>query len=382
MSALTNGSWLARRGGIDVDQVRAAAGAVVEPEIGRPLAELGLLGEISAGAGGRVRVAVALVVRDHPSAELLRHTVSAAASGVHGVRRVEVEFSGLGARARVELVDKLRSGTRPVTATPRIYAVASGKGGVGKSTVTANLAVALAAAGQRVGVLDADVWGYSVPQLFGARHNPLALGGLMLPVRAHGVALMSTGFFVSEDQPVVWRGPMLHKALQQFLSDVYWGELDVLLLDLPPGTGDITLSLLELVPDAALLAVTTPQRAARTVASRVTRMAREAGMPVAGVVENMTAALCAGCGSATALFGSGGGATLAEQTGAPLLGQIPLDIELRDAGDRGIPVVAAAPTAASAVELARIASALPMARRSLLRRSLPLFVTTPARRNP
>jgi ATP-binding protein involved in chromosome partitioning len=169
---------------------------------------------------------------------------------------------------------------------------------------------------------------------------------------------------------------MLHKALQQFLSDVYWGELDVLLLDLPPGTGDITLSLLELLPDAALLPVTTPQLAARTVASRVARMAREADMPVAGVVENMTAAVCAGCGTTTALFGSGGGATLAEQTGAPLLGQIPLDIELRDAGDRGVPVVAASPTAASAVELTRIAGSLPTARRSLFRRPLPLFVST------
>ena len=380
-SAPANGSWtqrlLARSGGVDSDLVRAAVGAVVEPEISRPLGELGLLGGVSVGPGGRVSVQVALITRDHPSADLLRSTVSAAASGVDGVRRVEVEFSGLGERARVELVDKLRGGTRPVAATPRIYAVASGKGGVGKSTVTANLAVALATAGQRVGVLDADVWGYSVPQLFGVRRAPVALGGLMLPVRAHGVALMSTGFFVAEDTPIVWRGPMLHKALQQFLSDVYWGELDVLLLDLPPGTGDITLSLLELVPDAALLAVTTPQLAARTVASRVARMAREADMPVAGVVENMTAAVCAGCGDTTALFGSGGGATLAEQTGAPLLGQIPLDIELRDAGDRGIPVVTASPTAASAVELARIANALPTARRSLLRRPLPLFVSTP-----
>jgi ATP-binding protein involved in chromosome partitioning len=385
MTDPANNSWaqrlLTKRAGVDLDRVRAAVGAVLEPEIGRPLAELGLLGEVCAGVGGRVRVLVALVTRDHPSADLLRTAVGAAASGVDGVRRVDVEFSGLGERARVELVDKLRGGTRPVGATPRIYAVASGKGGVGKSTVTANLAVALAAAGQRVGVLDADVWGYSMPQLFGVRRAPVALGGLMLPVRAHGVALMSTGFFVAEDTPIVWRGPMLHKALQQFLSDVYWGELDVLLLDLPPGTGDITLSLLELVPDAALLAVTTPQLAARTVASRVARMARDSDMPVAGVVENMTVAVCAGCGDTIALFGSGGGATLAEQIGAPLLGQIPLDIELRDAGDRGVPVVAASPTAASAVELARIASSLPMARRSLLRRSLPLFVSTPASRH-
>lgn len=363
------------RRGVDLDRVRAVVGAVLEPEIGRPLAELRLLGEISVGLGGRVRVPIALITGDHPSADLLRSTVAAAASGVAGVRRVEVEFSRLPERARVELAEQLRRSTRPVSATPRIYAVASGKGGVGKSTITANLAVALAAAGQRVGVLDADVWGYSVPHLFGIRRNPIALGGLMLPVHAHGVALMSTGLFVAEETPVLWRGPMLHKALQQFLTDVYWGELDVLLLDLPPGTGDITLSLLELLPDAALLAVTTPQLAARTVASRVASMAREAGMPVAGVVENMTTAVCAGCGEMTALFGAGGGAALAAQTGAPLLGQIPLDIELREAGDRGIPVVAVSPTAGSARELTRIAAALPVARRSLLRRALPLFVT-------
>jgi ATP-binding protein involved in chromosome partitioning len=365
-----------RGSGVDLDRIRTAVGAVLEPEIGRPLSELGLLGEISAGFGGRVRVPVALITRDHPSAELLGSTVTAAASTVAGMRRVEVELTRLPERARVELAEKLRAGTRPVTATPRIYAVASGKGGVGKSTITANLAVAMAASGQRVGVLDADVWGYSIPHLFGIRRNPIALGGVMLSLRAQGVALMSTGFLVTDDQPVLWRGPMLHKALAQFLTDVYWGELDVLLLDLPPGTGDITLSLLELVPDAALLAVTTPQLAARTVTSRVARMAREAGMPVAGVVENMTAAVCAGCGEATALFGSGGGAALAEQAGAPLLGQIPLDLELRAAGDRGLPVVAAAPTAASARELIRVAAALPAVRRSLLRRTLPLFVTS------
>ncbi|HEY3896932.1 MAG TPA: Mrp/NBP35 family ATP-binding protein [Pseudonocardiaceae bacterium] len=369
---------LGRGGAPDLDQVQAAVGAVLEPEIGRTLAELGLLGEVSAGLGGRVRVPITLIVRDHPSVDLLRSTVAAAVRAVPGVRRVEVEFNTLGQRARVELVEMLRTGTRPVTASPRIYAVASGKGGVGKSTITVNLAVALAATGQRVGVLDADVWGYSIPQLFGIRRTPVALGGLMLPVRAHGVALMSTGFFVAEETPVVWRGPMLHKALQQFLSDVYWGELDVLLLDLPPGTGDVTLSLLELVPDTALLAVTTPQPAARTVASRVARMAREAGMPVAGVVENMTAAVCPGCGQATALFGSGGGATLAAQTGAPLLGQVPLDIALRDAGDRGVPVTLASPAAPSALELARIAATLPAVRRSLLGRSLPLFVSSSA----
>jgi ATP-binding protein involved in chromosome partitioning len=245
-----------------------------------------------------------------------------------------------------------------------VYAVASGKGGVGKSTVTANLAVALAASGKRVGVLDADVWGYSIPGLFGVCENPRVVDGRMVPLRAHGVALMSVGFLVPEGAPVMWRGPMLHKALEQFLLDVAWGELDVLLLDLPPGTGDIQLSLLELLPSAALLAVTTPQPAAQAVAARVVTMARDAGLSIAGVVENMTGEL----------FGSGGGSRLAEAAGVPLLGQVPLDRAARLAGDGGIPVVFRDPDAASAVALAGVAARLPVVRPSLVRRPLPLSV--------
>jgi ATP-binding protein involved in chromosome partitioning len=256
----------------------------------------------------------------------------------------------------------------------QVYAVASGKGGVGKSTVTANLAIALAERGKRVGILDADVWGYSIPHLFNVRRAPVALNGLMFPIDSHGVSLMSVGFFVSDEEPVVWRGPMLHKALEQFLSDVHWGELDVLLIDLPPGTGDITMSLLELVPDAALIAVTTPQPAAQTVAERVGRMARNARMPVAGVVENMSALVCGSCGESTALFGTGGGERLAESIAAPLLGRVPLDIGVREAGDAGVPVMVSAPQSHSAQELRRIAAALPVMRRSLVGRSLPLSV--------
>ncbi|TNC25840.1 P-loop NTPase [Amycolatopsis alkalitolerans] len=366
-------SMLAARS-VDAGEARAAAGAVLEPEAGVPLADLGLVDDVSVHPGGRVRVRVHLLTRDHPSADALAEAVRAAVSKVSGVRRASVDLAPLPERARAELGDRLRAGSPPAGRTPRIYAVASGKGGVGKSTITANLAAALAAAGQRVGVLDADVWGYSVPQLFGVRRSPIAIGGVMLPVRAHGVRLMSTGFFVSEDQPVVWRGPMLHKALEQFLADVCWGELDVLLLDLPPGTGDITLSLLELVPDAALLAVTTPQAAARAVAARVVRMARDARMPVAGVVENMSAAVCAHCGDSTPLFGEGGGDALAEQAGTEVLGRVPLDLPLREAGDEGVPVVLRSPGVPSAVELTRIAATLPVARRSLLGRSLPLMV--------
>jgi ATP-binding protein involved in chromosome partitioning len=359
----------------DTQAVRTAVGAALEPETGLPLALLDAVGEPTASRWpGWVTVPVALLTSDDHSRTRLKAAVAAAARSVDGVRHVEIVFSPMSQPARRALADKLRVGSRPAGSTRRIYAVASGKGGVGKSTVTVNLAAALAAAGQRVGVLDADVWGYSVPRLFGVRHSPVALPGAMLPVRSHGVALMSTGFFVEEDAPVIWRGPMLHKALEQFLSDVLWGELDVLLLDLPPGTGDIALSLLELVPDAALLAVTTPQVTARSVAARVVRMARGADMPIAGVVENMSAAVCADCGQHTALFGTGGGSELAERAEAPLLGQIPLDIALRECGDRGVPVVLDQPSAPSAVELTRIAGELPVPRRGLARRPIPLAV--------
>ncbi len=375
MSLLTG-----RRAEIDLERVRAALGAVHDPEIGKPLAELDMLGEITARRG-RVLVEVRLTTQSCPLAEEIRHAVTTVVSAVEDVRDVEVVFSTMAPRERAEFADRLKVGAPPLNATlgiggTRVYAIASGKGGVGKSTVTANLAVALSAAGHRVGVLDADVWGYSMPQLFGVRRSPVVLGELMMPVPAHGVGLMSIGFFVNEEQPVVWRGPMLHKALSQFITDTYWGKLDALLVDMPPGTGDATLSLLEFLPDTTLLAVTTPQTTARVVATRVARMAAETGVPLAGVIENMSAAVCGSCGAQTTVFGTGGGALLAEESGAPLLGQVPLDVELREAGDRGVPVVVASPESASARELARIATVLPTPRRKLAGRSLPLSVVS------
>lgn len=367
-----------RRGGVDATLVREALAAIRDPEIGRTLDELGMLGDVSVDRRGGVRVPVALTTQECPFADEIRASVATAVRAVDGVTDVDVTLGVMGDRERGEVGRLLHSTRTPLTSGlgggPRVYAVASGKGGVGKSTVTANLAVALARSGQRVAVLDADVWGYSMPQLFGVRRAPIAFEGIMLPVPAYGVSLMSIGFFVGEDQPVVWRGPMLHKALQQFIDDVYWGEIDVLLVDLPPGTGDVALSVLELLPDAALVAVTTPQRAARSVASRVGRLAQEAGMPIAGVVENMSAAVCRDCGSHSAVFGAGGGAELAEQVSAWVLGQVPLDVELREAGDRGVPAVIDAPDAASSVALRKVAQALPVVRRDVVRRSLPLTV--------
>jgi ATP-binding protein involved in chromosome partitioning len=366
---------------VDLAAVRAALDSVQDPELHLPLAEAGMLGDLDVDRSGTVRVSVRLTTPACPLKDTLAHDVTEAVGTVAGVARVEVSFAAMTETERMRLAQRLREGNPEGAGHPfgvdsqtQVYAVASGKGGVGKSTVTANLAVALAHEGKRVGVLDADVWGYSIPHLFGVRRAPIAIKGLMLPVEAHGVSLMSVGFFVDDEEPVVWRGPMLHKALEQFLGDVHWGELDVLLIDLPPGTGDITMSLLELVPDAALIAVTTPQPAARTVAERVGRMARNARMPVAGVIENMSALVCGSCHESTALFGSGGGEQLAASIGAPLLGQVPLDVELREGGDAGVPVTVSSPGSHSAQELRRIAAALPVVRRSLVGRSLPLSV--------
>jgi ATP-binding protein involved in chromosome partitioning len=381
-------SVLSRRGSRDgsdsaivVGAVHEALSAVRDPELHLTLSEAGMVDSVEVDRRGTVAVMIRLTTPSCPLKETLSADVADAVGKVAGVNRVEVSFSAMSETERMHLAGRLRGGRAegvlpfgPESGT-RVYAVASGKGGVGKSAITANLAVALAEQGQRVGILDADVWGYSVPQLFGVRRAPVALKGLMLPVEAYGVSLMSVGFFVDDEEPVVWRGPMLHKAIEQFLTDVHWGQLDTLLVDLPPGTGDVTLTLLELLPDAQLLAVTTPQVAAQTVAARVGRMARNSRMPVAGVIENMSRFVCPSCAGGSAMFGEGGGARLAEEIAAPLLGQVPLDLPLRTSADLGVPAVVAAPASPSVVELRRIAGALPVVRRGLAGRSLPLFVS-------
>lgn len=363
----------------DEHAVRAALATVEDPEIHQPITDLGMVGDLDVGRRGRVRVRLLLTTASCPLRGRLEDDVTAAVRAVPGVADVRVELAVMSEPQRLALGQRLRAASGRVGnalgSGPSVYAVASGKGGVGKSTITANLAVALAHAGRRVGVLDADVWGHSIPQLFGVHRAPVAVKGMMLPVESYGVRLVSTGFFVSGEEPIVWRGPMLHKALEQFITDVYWGEIDVLLVDLPPGTGDVTLSLLELLPAAQLLAVTTPQPAAQQVAARVGAMATDAGMPVAGVVENMSELVCACCAQRTALFGSGGGERLADGLGVRLLGRVPLDVALREAGDAGEPVVARDPGGSSAHELTRIAGDLPVRRRSLVGVSLPL---TPA----
>jgi ATP-binding protein involved in chromosome partitioning len=359
-----------------LEGVNSAVQAVLDPVIGRPLGELGMVGDVVLERDG-VRVSIWRLAREDPRDEQLRVLVAAAARSVDGVRTVRVDFDPMDGAGRQDLAHVLRQNHRRpggLSDTTAIYAIGSGKGGVGKSTLTANLAVALARDGRRVGVLDADVWGYSMPQLLGVREAPVAVKGIMLPVGAHGITLMSVGFFVVDDEPVVWRGPMLHKALEQFLDDVYWGDLDVLLLDLPPGTGDVTLSVVELLPDAAMVVATTPQAAAEQVAARVGRMARDARMPIAGVVENMSGTVCVHCGETSPAFGAGGGARLAAALDTSVLGQVPLDPALCAAGDEGVPLVLSNPDSASARELVRIADALPVVRRSMVGKSLPLFV--------
>lgn len=357
-------------------QVRSAVGDVVDPELRCQLAELGMVRHVEAGRRGRVRVDIALTTPNCPMSEQIRHDVAAAAERVAGVKRCEVRLSTMSPDER-DLVARYAIEGRAPSDPRAIYAVASGKGGVGKSSIAANLAVALARQGRRVGLIDADVWGYSVPQLFGVHRAPVAMNGRMIPVHAHGIALMSLGFFVGSNEPIVWRGPMLHKALTQFVTDTFWGDLDVLILDLPPGTGDVTLSVLELLPDAALVAVTTPQLAARSVASRVGALAKQVRMPVAGVIENMSELVCPHCAQPSRLFGAGGGEQLATEIGCQVLGQIPLDVELRESGDRGVPVVVARPESASALALCRAAAQLRPVRRPLAGRPLGLTPNHP-----
>lgn len=350
--------------------VHAAIGAVRDPELGRTLADLGMIDDITV-RGDELKVTVALTTAGCPMRSRLADDITAAAHSVSAAR-VDVAFTTMSDQRRAAIAADVHGRSHGPIAR-EVYAIASGKGGVGKSSVAANLAVALARSGKSVGLIDADVWGYSVPQLFGVSHRPITMNATMLPVRAHGVALMSLGFFLdSADQPVVWRGPMLHKALTQFVHDVHWSDLDVLVLDLPPGTGDVTLSVLELLPEAALVLITTPQRAASGVASRVGAMAREARMPLVGVVENMSELVCAHCQATTPVFGSGGGTELADQLGTRLLGRVPLDVELRKSGDAGTPVVTANPQSPAAEELIRVAAALSMPRRSLVGRDLGL----------
>ena len=371
------------------EQVLEVLARVDDPEIKKPITELGMVKEVVVGADGQVVVGIFLTVSGCPLKETITREVTAAVSTLPGVTGVRVDLDVMSDEQRKGLREQLRGGqaerevpfANPGSLT-RVYAVASGKGGVGKSSVTVNLAAAMAADGLRVGVVDADVYGFSVPRMLGVEQRPTQVDDMILPPIVHGVKVISIGMFVPAGQPVVWRGPMLHRALQQFLSDVFWGDLDVLLLDLPPGTGDIAISTAQLVPGAEILVVTTPQRAAAEVAERAGSIALQTHQHVVGVVENMSW-LEQPDGSRLELFGAGGGQSVADSltraTGAavPLLAQVPMDVTLREGGDSGTPVVLSHPDSAAAVALRGVARTLSRRARGLAGRSLGL---TPAGR--
>jgi ATP-binding protein involved in chromosome partitioning len=363
-------------------QVRTALATVQDPEIRRPITDLGMVKDITLHPDGTVAVAIYLTVAGCPLREKITADTTAAVGAVPGVTRVLVELDVMSDQQRTDLRKSLRGDTKEAVipfAQPgsltRVYCVASGKGGVGKSSVTVNLAVAMAARGLSVGVVDADIYGHSIPRMLGATAKPTKVETMIMPPSAHGVKLISIGMFTPGNTPVVWRGPMLHRALQQFLADVFWGDLDVLLLDLPPGTGDIAISVAQLVPNAEILVVTTPQLAAAEVAERAGAIALQTRQRLAGVVENMSW-LQLPDGSRLDVFGAGGGQSVADSlsraVGAPvpLLGQVPLDPRVREAGDAGQPIVVAAPDAPAAVVLREIAATLSTRSRGLAGRLL------------
>ncbi|MGB3910848.1 MAG: P-loop NTPase [Pseudolysinimonas sp.] len=348
------------------DAVRAALGRVIDPEIRRPITDLDMVRAVTVD-GGVATVELVLTIVGCPAADTIERDVRAAVLSVPGISGIDLTVGVMTVPEREALVARLR-GARTTQFGPdtltKIYAVTSGKGGVGKSTLTANLAVALAARGLKVGLVDADVFGFSIPGILGLGPDdrPTKVGDLMMPPSAHGVSVISIGMFVDASTAVSWRGPLLHRTIQQFLTDVWFGDLDVLLLDLPPGTGDVAISIGQLLPHASVLVVTTPQPAAADVAERSGLVARQTGQTVIGVVENMTGEL----------FGSGGGDAVAARLDVPVLARIPLSVPLREGGDAGAPVVLADPGDPAAAAILSLADTLAARGRDLTSRKLPL----------
>jgi ATP-binding protein involved in chromosome partitioning len=349
---------------VDVAAVRAAIGEVQDPELHRSLEELGMLKEVDVGDDGSVRVIVALTVPGCPLKDQLNNDVTAAARSVEGVGAVSVQFGTMTDSERAGVVETVRGGgeQREITigkpgSPTRVIGISSGKGGVGKSSVTTNLGVALAQMGKSVGIIDADVWGFSIPKMLGIDRQPTVIDEMLLPPETHGVAVMSMDFFVRPGQAVIWRGPMLHKALEQFLVDVHWDDPDYLLIDMPPGTGDVAISLSQFLPKAETIIVTTPQPTAQRVAVRAGLMADKVNQDVLGVVENMSW-FTGDDGKRYTIFGEGGGQRLADDLGVPLLAQIPLVPAVRDGADRGIPASVADPNGEATAVFAALATEL------------------------
>jgi ATP-binding protein involved in chromosome partitioning len=364
------------------EQVQAALATVNDPEIRKPLTELGMVKDVTIDSTGLVTVTLYLTVAGCPLKQTLTRDTTAAVSSIEGVRAVVVVMDVMSDEQRTALRRRLRGDQdEPVIpfAQPRsltkVYCIASGKGGVGKSSVTVNLAAALAARGLSVGVLDADIHGHSVPRMLGVTATPTQVEKMIMPPVAHGIKVISVGMFTDGNAPVIWRGPMLHRALNQFLADVFWGDLDVLLLDLPPGTGDVAISLAQLLPSAEIIVVTTPQPAAAEVAERAGSIAKQTGQRVVGVIENMSWLTLAD-GTRDAIFGAGGGQLVADaltrELGmhVPLLGQVPMERGLRAGGDTGHPLVLADPSSPAAAVLISVAQRLRSRRHGLAGRRL------------
>jgi ATP-binding protein involved in chromosome partitioning len=353
----------------DRDAILKALEQVIDPELKRPVTDLDMVRDVVV-EGGHVVVTIALTVAGCPLRNSFEEQVQRHVGGVPGVASTELRFDVMSPEEKAALSTRLRGGRpeKAISLEPgtRVVAIASGKGGVGKSTLTANLAAALVARGERVGVLDADVYGHSIPLMLGVHQRPVVVDKMIVPPVRGELKLMSIGFFLDDNEPLMWRGPMLHRALEQFLSDVHWGELDSLVVDMPPGTGDVAISLGQLLPRAEVVVVTTPQPAAQQVAVRAAAMAEKTGMRISGVVENMSWLV----GTGEELFGSGGGQALADQVGAPLLARVPLDPVLREAADAGRPVFEAAPESEAAHAIAALAERLQAARPGQIRKPL------------
>jgi ATP-binding protein involved in chromosome partitioning len=325
------------------DEILSALEAVIDPELHRSIVELDMVRSIAVSGNGVVDVTVSLTTPGCPIKGHFQTAVVQAVTALDDVSHVNVYFDVLSDAQKAALQQKLGAGSLPdgsLAQVSNVLCIGSGKGGVGKSTLTANLAAALTGEGKRVGVLDADVWGYSIPRMYGlgSTRPPVSAERKIVPLIAHGVKVMSIGFFVEEDAAVVWRGPMLHKALSQFLKDVDWGPLDYLLIDLPPGTGDVSMTLAQLLPQAQFLIVTTPQQAAQKVARRAAQMAHKVSLEIGGVIENMSS-FTTPSGERFTIFGEGGGKELADELDVPLLARVPLTMPLREHADSGVPLV-------------------------------------------
>jgi ATP-binding protein involved in chromosome partitioning len=345
------------------EAINEALSRVQDPELRRSLTDLGMVKHVEIAETGHVSVLIALTVPGCPLKAKIEGDVTAELRRVPGVTGASISFTHMSDDERSALSTRLRGPQKEkkglsIPNRTRVIAIGSGKGGVGKSSLTVNLAVALAQQGHEVGIVDADIYGFSIPGMIGIDQRPVTMDGMILPPVGHDVKTMSIGYFLEEEGAVMWRGPMLHRALEQFTQDVHWGDIDYLLIDMPPGTGDIAISLGQLLPAAEAIIVTTPNPAAQRVAERAAAVAHRMKMSITGVIENMSWRVCPCCGERDDVFGAGGGASLAEKIGAPLLAQIPLEPAVRAGGDEGLPIMVSNPESPAAVAIADLARGL------------------------